>query len=656
MQDIYLLPQYAYYLRFHLLLTALWFLLVFLSGPGKALAPMLGGIFCLTPKRLAGASAAATLLLFSFVATADLIFRHGPERFGVRGLEMEGETYLFALLPFAAWLVTQLRLLGASGWVRLPYASAGALGAAVVAWVALEAKGTVPTANRIARFFFAWTPEGYFDPASDYQSLYPGHFAAMAVLALSLLLYLSAGFWTGTRIKSKAKQSATAPRDLPICTLVWILALLLLGTWALSGFSFFSDRFPYSVLVNFALLLAVVGFTIGRFVAEPHTYRGWPLKSKTPPPKPGELLRRVPRGKAILVCASGGGIHAGAWAAALLDKLSESVPGFRDHVVLTSTVSGGSVGCYYFLASYGQPQPEVFRLAAASSLDYAAWGYAFGDLLRYFFPIGAVFKWGNRSWAIERAWRRFNDFDTPGDEPLNTWLDRWAEDAAQGRRPAAVFNTTLVETGERFPIATVDLGTAGKTFHKLYPEHTLRAATAANLSAAFPYVTPAARIWTQPGTPGVPPGTAYHIVDGGYYDNYGVLSALEFLEAGFGELGEAAPDVLLLRIEGHQDAPAAPKQKTGFLFQASAPLKTMFTMRSDSQRARNQFDLRLTKARWAAELGRGDILREVKFAYPFANAPLTWHLTEAQQQEILSALNEAETAAGLRQVADFLLT
>jgi hypothetical protein len=57
--------------------------------------------------------------------------------------------------------------------------------------------------------------------------------------------------------------------------------------------------------------------------------------------------------------------------------------------------------------------------------------------------------------------------------------------------------------------------------------------TAARLSAAFPYVTPAARAKFQPDTAETEIETRaaqYHLIDGGYYDNFGVTAALDWLQ------------------------------------------------------------------------------------------------------------------------------
>jgi hypothetical protein len=103
--------------------------------------------------------------------------------------------------------------------------------------------------------------------------------------------------------------------------------------------------------------------------------------------------------------------------------------------------------------------------------------------------------------------------------------------------PAITMNTTSVEEGNRFLLANYrvphySLGQADSfpaqsfldSFGKgssMAPD--LPLATAAQLSATFPYVSSAARVAKSVDCHSV------HFVDGGYYDNDGTVSAIEFL-------------------------------------------------------------------------------------------------------------------------------
>src|SRR5439155_13797592 len=102
-----------------------------------------------------------------------------------------------------------------------------------------------------------------------------------------------------------------------------------------------------------------------------------------------------------------------------------------------------------------------------------------------------------------------------------------------------VFNATFVETGERLLLSTTDFKSPrapgdttttgwqvfGRSDHQKEISRDVSVVTAARLSATFPFVTPAARIFQ-----GNVFGNAHHVVDGGYYDNYGVATLIEWLD------------------------------------------------------------------------------------------------------------------------------
>src|SRR5206468_4234525 len=121
------------------------------------------------------------------------------------------------------------------------------------------------------------------------------------------------------------------------------------------------------------------------------------------------------------------------------------------------------------------------------------------------------------------------------------FLSTWRARAAAGQQPAVIFNATVPETGQRYLItnfaapdfsrqarklADIDLPPeqAAVAFDRSFPDHDLRVTTAARLSATFPLVTPVARPRIDDDRSRV-----FHAADGGYYDNYGVASAIEWL-------------------------------------------------------------------------------------------------------------------------------
>lgn len=660
---------YCGHLRFQIAIAGVLWGLVLLSRQGRSLDPILGGMFDLTPKRAGAVAAGGGLLGLSLLSTVNLVLTHGPQRFGTAGpgggrLDLGIFSPQWWAVVFAAiagvplvWILVRL-VRRASDRPRAALWVCG--GTALAVGVAqLGVRSTPILATWAAGLpWFHWNPRGFGTlDGGDMVALHPGHGAALGAALVTGILYLAAGAWTGWRIKFLPRTTVEGARTLPIPALGWVMALLILLTWSLGGIAFLLDGLGISSLLAGGVALAAYYGVAKYGWIERHTYHVYPReKGVRKAVQPAELLRakwREEGSPVAIVCASGGGIHAAAWCAHLLEELAAKVPRFRERVALTSSVSGGSVGCFYFHAAQSAPLPPggLFAMAASSSLDFAAWGFAFRDLLRYLIPVGDWFKAGNRSWALERAWRRF---DLPGAAAglagrLDVKLEDWERETQEGRRPGAVFNATLVETGERFPIATVELGR--KSFLDLYPEYTLRACTAANLSAAFPLVSPAAAPWARPPSR-ISEAKRFHLVDGGYYDNYGIVSALDFLERGLHGLSaeeRRGKTVVILRIEGHEDPGKEANPGTGLCFQLAAPLQTMFGMRSSSQRARNELELELATERWRAQ---GVAIETVALRYPHPGAPLSWHLTDKEKEAILAAGREA--GKELDRVSDLL--
>lgn len=630
--------QFFFLLRYNLLLLAAFLFLLLGSRKNGMLSTMFGGMFELTPKRAGAVAAAGSMFACFLILTSAMVYKYSPARFG-SAVQPQWPIYLLAVLAVGGVLYLAFRLLHRI--YTLPSVIVGISLGPFLAVLGANVRNHLPTPGWIESMFRI-SPQGFLDSGGQ---VIGDHMVLFYVAGAYLIAYVAMGLWTGYRIKNNG--------PLPIPALGWVMSLLLLAVLFLNALSFWLDRFHIALLPA-GIVCAVLFFgTLGRWIVEHHTYRAYLLEKTLPRPTPSEVLRRA-GGKAVVICASGGGIHAGAWAAALLGELTRRSPHFAKHVVLTSSVSGGSVGCLYYVTGLRQPVPptpeRLFEVASTSSLDHVSWGFGFRDLVRFVVPVGQLFRWGNRAWALEKAWRRFADF------PVHDKLSDLEAAVAAGKIPASIFNSTIVETGDRFAITTVDLTAAAEPrteFARLYPGLTIPGVTAAGLSAAFPIVSPSPHIWVHPKEGPLPDaGKLYHLTDGGFYDNYGVVSAIEFLDRARCELkerGEAMPEVLLLRIRGPEESAGVVASPNSFLFQLAAPFKALLAMRSTSQNVRNNVELRLL------DIVLGDTcLEAVDFVYPYPDAPLTWHLTGEQKEEILTALRHSTISPRLKQVEDFL--
>ena len=501
--------------------------------------------------------------------------------------------------------------------------SAAGFATSLLGWLAHRAlvSRRVSPSSPLIDWLLSLDPIGYRDRFT--RQLLPGHRLALQFTIFFVALWGFIGLMKYQALLTGSK-SVMLPTSLTF-------AILLIGLLALilSGLAFFFDRYRVPVLMPWIALLAVTSLipSADQFV-ETLPAAAEPLL------RPAQLLTST--STPVLVCASGGGIAAAAWAAAVLSGLDRQSPQrFNQSLALFSGASGGSVGGMHFIAACRSPVgcDSAFDRASRSSLDAAAWGLVGPDLLRATVPFAGS-RLGNigRGWALEQAW------DPEGDLrfPLSAW--------ATG--PAVVFNATLVETGEGVGLANVDLEPALPSFQTILRNEPQRVdlspVAAARMSASFPFVTPTPR----------PREVAYHFADGGYYDNYGVGAAVAFLQLAYAVPTPLPRRVLLIEIRARRAERHRPGSISRLLFQWHSPADTILNSRDTAQRDRNDTTLHLLTLALAA---RGVTLDRVVFEIPRSEVPLSWHLTAAQMDTIRHDWRDRfENSPETRAVTEFL--
>jgi hypothetical protein len=437
----------------------------------------------------------------------------------------------------------------------------------------------------------------------------------------------------------------------------------------------------------------------------------------------------------VVVTATGGGIQAAEWTAQVMARLEEEfredkqqrLKGYllHDHVLLASGVSGGSVGLVPYLMEYTSPQGTAFPAnghlrdkltigPGCSSLEAVAWGLEYYDLQRLAltlrFPIlqsaqdspddPKTIVAPDRTWALSRALNRnLNDPEcgvlpnTPevadGDQIT---LGQAATNLSNGTMPAFTLNTTVAESGGRFLLSNYmvpKVKTSPSNTEFLPAESFLQAyaqdpccangphgeklfadlplSTAARMSATFPVVSSATRIPRQYAR------AASHFLDGGYFDNDGTASAVEFLysvmqkrvadERQAKDARQPVPatkplKVLLVEIRDGQDLDPNSEQddlqqQSGgnqppaawwTLDQLLGPLQGLWNAGHVSVTRRNRRELCVLETAYEGKL----FIHHVVFAIPqqvddkkkSMPAPLSWKLTASQLAYISSVAQE----------------
>lgn len=352
-----------------------------------------------------------------------------------------------------------------------------------------------------------------------------------------------------------------------------------------------------------------------------------------------------------IVAAEGGGVRAAYWTAILLGKMENERPwkpsenshyyygqtDFASHVFAISGVSGGALGGCVFDALLSESYEKKLlpakdgllnsnkvtglnfvekagAILGQDLLSPAVAGMLFPDGFQRLLP-GHIFP--DRASALELGWelawrRALKETGTRSDRFAKNFSELWGDQYRQPNKvnawiPSLFLNGTSVEAGSR--IITSDLrifpGQPGQfpqsedSFRKL----TFRAekakdgvdhpweitgdiplSTAANMSTRFPIISPA----------GLFPDKT-HVVDGGYFDNSGAVTAWDMIRSlkqylnaypNPGRDSKITLKVVVIRFGDPRSAtvslPAA--KSTAFLIDLKAPIETIINRWSGSGR------------------------------------------------------------------------
>ena len=614
---------------------------------------LLIGVFDITPLGMVFVTLGGILASWTVMVTAWQVFLYGPERFHIRPFPFSsiltqlptrvGQSPVFAFFSLPV-ILTAMYVSRNGGTSSYPRLLLGVLGGAALAIGILVAGDQFQRRGWAeAKPFTAFL--SVFGPGfqkEDGKSAHEGHYMALWSFVLCLLVYVAIGIGKFFRIGD--------PPTVP--TLADLLVFLMILCWGLSAITFILDRFRIPLLVPFLL----AAFVSAHIHTTDHYFYMFSSTNSVDLLSPSQVIRTGKPGSAVIVvAASGGGIKAAAWTTRVLTGLEESNPHmFGDSVRLISAVSGGSVGAMYFVSEYeanggGLPSKtedleKAVAQAEASSLDDIAWGLVYPDFLRILLP---VFKHLDRGQALEAALTR----ELPNrKEHLSSPLADWREGVLKGWRPAVVFNATVVESGERFLLGTTDLSPAiGRSSLRdpQFPQFAgqdIPLVTAARLSATFPYVSPAAR-------PDIP-GTQVHAVDGGYTDNYGMATLIAWLDEALRVPGNPIRRVLIIEIRASPPTVEPPPLSwRGWPYQGYAPISAMLNVRDTGQLPRNQEELQILR-RFAASCSID--IEDSVFEYPPEDAPLSWHLSPKDKEEIATIWTKPETQQHKDEVRTFL--
>lgn len=321
--------------------------------------------------------------------------------------------------------------------------------------------------------------------------------------------------------------------------------------------------------------------------------------------------------------------------------------------------------------------------------------------------IGNCRKQATNTPGVQSDFRRFCQNRPEAEREKLVWFSDWLEDIQRGDKPAVIFNATVMETGARIAITSVSTLESNWAGLMAYPPRRDNAQTlsefltgkqnnqpvadpskldkgekknptcsqyingydidvwtAARLSATFSYVSPAARaacfaykMNTRSSSEKDSPGRL-HLIDGGYNDNYGVASALDWLSAaleGYGKDRIPVSRIALIEIRAKPDIPAQRAQNE-WSSTWLGPFWGLVNSWGYAQMSSNDTAVNQLIADFKDRVkssGAGVEFDSFVFI-PDQPGPLSWHLSEEQKAKLRSAWDSKENQYVLTKLLEFL--
>ncbi len=254
----------------------------------------------------------------------------------------------------------------------------------------------------------------------------------------------------------------------------------------------------------------------------------------------------------LIVATAGGGIRAAYWTATVLERLEQALGKdvLRRHLFAISGVSGGSIGALAYMATAvdDPAAPEhPTQLLDRDFLAPAVAALAFVDGPSSVLPD---IRQGDRGYALERAWE-----EASGGVLARPFLSFFPDRDTLGRNdkpwhPALLLNATHQGTGRR--VITSHVKVERRVFLDSFDaldlvEADMPASTAGHNSARFTYVSPAGKLVPPNPKDGGPRDFGF-LLDGGYFENFGAVTALQLLREARQAVGAENVRPIILQI------------------------------------------------------------------------------------------------------------
>lgn len=374
--------------------------------------------------------------------------------------------------------------------------------------------------------------------------------------------------------------------------------------------------------------------------------------------------------KLVLLCVSGGGLRAATWTLQTLQTADSLTNGkLLDHSVLITGASGGMFGAAYMRELYLQKQlndstnlyaENHIKNISKDLLNSVAFTLVSNDL---FLPW-ATFKSGDYRYQKDRGYMFEKQLNENTEYIMDKSIADYREPEAQGLIPMMYITPAIVNDVRRMIISPhgvsfmmmppvgrsnmhaveVDAVDFGWLF-KQQNAYNLRFLTALRMNATYPYVLPNVHLPSMPGV---------EVLDAGFRDNYGTISAVRFIHVFKDWILENTSGVVMIQISSSEKIEETyPSNTQGIISSLLNPLGI-----AGQLIVLQEFEHDNAIALTYDLFGKGKF-EFIRFLYrpgqdAKVRAAISFHLTRGERENVLNAIYLDENQENLRRLAKAL--
>jgi len=369
--------------------------------------------------------------------------------------------------------------------------------------------------------------------------------------------------------------------------------------------------------------------------------------------------------KMIITSVSGGGLKAAVWAMKVLQASDSLTQGhFMEHTTLMTGASGGMMGTAYYrslhlenkLGRLENPNDPIYLDNISKDLlNSISFSIVSNDI---FFPFSG-FNYGEHRYIKDRGYMFEKQLNENTDYILDKPLSYFRQPELEAKIPMIIISPSIVNDARRMLISPhamsflssvrfeMDNETGSEIdavdFHSIFKNQeadSLRFTTALRMNATYPFILPNVHMPSKP---------AIELMDAGFRDNMGILSAARFIQVYQEWLRENTSGVVLVQISSmNLGVEISPSDNQGIVESLFYPLGIF----SHLLRLQNfEHDANLSYLYDIMGPGKFEVIRmNYKPTLENERASMSFHLTKREKKDIEDAIKITANQSGLERI------